>query len=440
MLDRVPPQNIDAEQSVLGAMLLEREAIFRVTEFLKPEDFYRESHRIIFQVILELAEGDNPVDLITVTDLLRDQGELDKVGGITYVATLANLVPTAANAEYYARIVEEKALTRALISVTTRISSRGYEGSESAEELLDEAERSILELGQRRSTSTFTPLKEILVSTLENLENAYNNRGKITGVPTGFIELDRMTNGFQKGDLAILAARPSMGKTALAILIGQYAGVKHQVPVAIFSLEMSKEQLVQRMLCSEAMVDAHKVRTGNLSDEDWGKLSEAARYLSRAPIYLDDTGAATIREIRSKTRRLKAERGLGIIIIDYLQLMSGGRRIENRQQEIADISRKLKGLAKELGVPVLALSQLSRAVESRTDKHPMMSDLRESGSIEQDADVVMFIYRDEYYNPESEKKGIAEIVIAKQRNGPVGSIELGFFKEFTKFVNLAKRE
>ena len=440
MLDRVPPQNIDAEQSVLGAMLLEREAIFRVTEFLKPEDFYRESHRIIFQVILELAEGDNPVDLITVTDLLRDKGELDKVGGITYVATLANLVPTAANAEYYARIVEEKALTRALISVTTRISSRGYEGSESAEDLLDEAERSILELGQRRSTSTFTPLKEILVSTLENLEHAYNSRGKITGVPTGFIELDRMTNGFQKGDLAILAARPSMGKTALAILIGQYAGVKHQVPVAIFSLEMSKEQLVQRMLCSEAMVDAHKVRTGNLSDEDWGKLSEAARYLSRAPIYLDDTGAATIREIRSKTRRLKAERGLGIIIIDYLQLMSGGRRIENRQQEIADISRKLKGLAKELGVPVLALSQLSRAVESRTDKHPMMSDLRESGSIEQDADVVMFIYRDEYYNPESEKKGIAEIVIAKQRNGPVGSIELGFFKEFTKFVNLAKRE
>lgn len=440
MLDRVPPQNIDAEQSVLGAMLLEREAIFRVTEFLKPEDFYRESHRIIYQVILELAEGNNPVDLITVTDLLRDKGELDKVGGITYVATLANLVPTAANAEYYARIVEEKALTRALISVTARISSRGYEGSESAEELLDEAERSILELGQRRSTSTFTPLREILVSTLENLENAYNNRGKITGVPTGFIELDRMTNGFQKGDLIILAARPSMGKTALGILIGQYAGVKHQVPVAIFSLEMSKEQLVQRMLCSEAMVDAHKVRTGNLSDEDWGKLSEAARYLSRAPIYLDDTGAATIREIRSKTRRLKAERGLGIIIIDYLQLMSGGRRIENRQQEIADISRKLKGLAKELGVPVLALSQLSRAVESRTDKHPMMSDLRESGSIEQDADVVMFIYRDEYYNPESEKKGIAEIVIAKQRNGPVGSIELGFFKEFTKFVNLAKRE
>ncbi|AEF95536.1 replicative DNA helicase [Desulfotomaculum nigrificans CO-1-SRB] len=440
MLDRVPPQNIDAEQSVLGAMLLEREAIFKVMEFLKPDDFYKESHRIIYEAILELAESGSPVDLITVTDLLRDKGDLEKVGGITYVATLANLVPTAANAEYYARIVEEKALTRALISVSTRIASRGYEGVESPEELLDEAERSILELSQRRSTTTFTPIKDILVDTFENLEQVYNNRGKINGVPTGFIELDHMTNGFQKGDLIILAARPSMGKTALAILIGQYAALKHKIPVAIFSLEMSKEQLVQRMLCSEAMVDAHKVRTGNLSDEDWSKLSEAARHLSRAPIYLDDTGAATVREMRSKARRLKAEKGLGLIIIDYLQLMSGGKRIENRQQEIADISRKLKGLAKELGVPVLALSQLSRAVESRTDKRPMMSDLRESGSIEQDADLIMFIYRDEYYNPDSEKKGIAEIIIAKQRNGPVGTVELGFFREFTKFVNLAKRE
>lgn len=440
MLDRVPPQNIDAEQSVLGAMLLEREAIFKVMEFLKSDDFYKESHRIIYEAILELAESGSPVDLITVTDLLRDKGDLEKVGGITYVATLANLVPTAANAEYYARIVEEKALTRALISVSTRIASRGYEGVESPEELLDEAERSILELSQRRSTTTFTPIKDILVDTFENLEQVYNNRGKINGVPTGFIELDHMTNGFQKGDLIILAARPSMGKTALAILIGQYAALKHKIPVAIFSLEMSKEQLVQRMLCSEAMVDAHKVRTGNLSDEDWSKLSEAARHLSRAPIYLDDTGAATVREMRSKARRLKAEKGLGLIIIDYLQLMSGGKRIENRQQEIADISRKLKGLAKELGVPVLALSQLSRAVESRTDKRPMMSDLRESGSIEQDADLIMFIYRDEYYNPDSEKKGIAEIIIAKQRNGPVGTVELGFFREFTKFVNLAKRE
>ncbi|GAB6179208.1 replicative DNA helicase [Desulfotomaculum defluvii] len=440
MLDRVPPQNIEAEQSVLGAMLLEREAIFRVMEFLKPEDFYRDSHRIIYEVILELAETGNPVDLITVTNSLRDKGDLEKIGGVTYVATLANLVPTAANAEYYARIVEEKALSRALISVTTRISSRGYEGSENPEELLDEAERSILELAQRRSTDSFTPIKDILIKTFEDIEHVYSNRGKITGVPTGFLELDNMTNGFQPGDLAILAARPSMGKTAFAILCGQFAALKHQVPVAIFSLEMSKEQLVQRMLCSEAMVDAHKVRTGNIADEDWNKLSEAARHLSRAPIYLDDTGAATVREVRSKCRRLKVEKGLGLVIIDYLQLMSGGKRIENRQQEIADISRKLKGLAKELNVPVLALSQLSRAVESRTDKRPMMSDLRESGSIEQDADIIMFIYRDEYYNPDSEKKGIAEIIIAKQRNGSVGNIELGFFKEFVKFVNLAKRE
>lgn len=440
MLDRVPPQNIEAEQSVLGAMLLEREAIFRVMEFLKPEDFYRDSHRIIYESILELAETGRPVDLITVTDSLRAKGELEKIGGVTYVATLANLVPTAANADYYARIVEEKALSRALISVTTRISSRGYEGSENPEELLDEAERSILELGQRRNNDGFTPIKEILVNTFDDIEQAYSNRGKVTGVPSGFIDLDNMTNGFQKGDLVILAARPSMGKTAFAILCGQYAAQKHQVPVAIFSLEMSKEQLVQRMLCSEAMVDAHKVRTGNLADDDWTKLSEAASFLSRAPIYLDDTGAATVREVRSKCRRLKAEKGLGLIIIDYLQLMSGGKRIENRQQEIAEISRKLKGLAKELGVPVLALSQLSRAVESRTDKHPMMSDLRESGSIEQDADLIMFIYRDEYYNQESEKKGIAEIIIAKQRNGSVGSVELGFFKEFVKFSNLAKKE
>ncbi|MEG6522738.1 replicative DNA helicase [Desulfotomaculum sp. 1211_IL3151] len=440
MLERVPPQNIEAEQSVLGAMLLEREAIFRVMEFLKPEDFYRDSHRIIYEVILELAETGQPVDLITVTNSLRDKGELEKIGGVTYVATLANLVPTAANAEYYARIVEEKALSRALISVTTRISARGYEGSENPDELLDEAERSILELAQRRSTDSFIPIKDILIKTFEDIEHVYNNRGKITGVPTGFIELDNMTNGFQPGDLAILAARPSMGKTALAILCGQYAALKHQIPVAIFSLEMSKEQLVQRMLCSEAMVDAHKVRTGNIADEDWSKLSEAARHLSRAPIYLDDTGAATVREVRSKCRRLKVEKGLGLVVIDYLQLMSGGKRIENRQQEIADISRKLKGLAKELHVPVLALSQLSRAVESRTDKRPMMSDLRESGSIEQDADIIMFIYRDEYYNPDSEKKGIAEIIIAKQRNGSVGSVELGFFREFVKFVNLAKRE
>ncbi|ABO51801.1 primary replicative DNA helicase [Desulforamulus reducens MI-1] len=440
MLDRVPPQNLEAEQSVLGAMLLERDAIFRVMEFLKPEDFYRDSHRIIYEVILELAEAGRPVDLITVSDILRDRGDLEKIGGVTYVATLANLVPTAANAEYYARIVEEKALSRALISVTTRISSRGYEGTESPEELLEDAERSILELGQRRSTDSFTPIKEILIKAFENIEQVYNNRGKITGVPTGFIELDNMTNGFQPGDLVILAARPSMGKTAFAILCGQYAALKHQIPVAIFSLEMSKEQLVQRMLCSEAMVDAHKVRTGNIADEDWGKLSEAARHLSRAPIFLDDTGAATVREVRSKCRRLKAEKGLGLVIIDYLQLMSGGKRIENRQQEIAEISRKLKGLAKELSVPVLALSQLSRAVESRTDKHPMMSDLRESGSIEQDADIIMFIYRDEYYNPDSEKKGIAEIIIAKQRNGSVGPVELGFFKEFVKFVNLAKRD
>lgn len=439
MLERVPPQNIDAEQSVLGAMLLDRDAIFRVMEFLKPEDFYRESHRLLYQVILELSEDGKPVDLITVTDLLKDKGELEKIGGITYVATLANLVPTAANAEYYARIVEEKALTRSLISLSTRIASRGYENTASAEELLDEAEKSILDLGQRRSSAAFIPVKDILVDTFESLENIYNNRGKVTGVPSGFLELDRLTNGFQKGDLIILAARPSMGKTAMATLVGQHAAVKHQVPVGIFSLEMSKEQLVQRMLCCEAMVDAHKVRTGNLSDEDWGKLSEAARYLSRAPIYLDDTGAATVREMKSKARRLKAERGLGLIVIDYLQLMSGGKRIENRQQEIAEISRNLKGLAKELEVPVLALSQLSRAVESRTDKRPMMSDLRESGSIEQDADVIMFIYRDEYYNQESEKKGIAEVIIAKQRNGPVGTVELGFFKEFTKFVNLAKQ-
>lgn len=440
MAERIPPQDIDAEQSVLGAMLLDREAVFRTMEILRPEDFYRESHRIIYEAILKLNETGSPVDLITISDELRRLDKLEQVGGVTYVATLTNLVPTAANVEYYARIVEEKALARALIQITTRVASQSYEGNESSEKILADAERALMELGGSRDASALTPVFNILPEAFEQIEFAYKNQGKINGVPTGFIELDRMTTGLQPGDLIILAARPSAGKTSLGVQIGQQAAIKNQVSVAVFSLEMSKQQLVQRILCSEAMLDQFKVRQGNLAEEDWAKLTQVAGYVANAPIYIDDTAAMTVREMRAKARRLKAEKGLGLIVIDYLQLMQGNRRTDNRQQEIAEISRALKALAKELNVPVLALSQLSRAVEQRQDKRPIMSDLRESGSLEQDADVVMFIYRDEYYNPDTEKKGIAEIIIAKQRNGPVGSVELGFFKEFTKFVNLAKRE
>jgi len=439
MWDKVPPHNIDAEQSVLGALLLDNSAISKVVRYLRPEDFYVESHRVIFDAILELDESGQAADLVTVTDKLRRSGELEKVGGAAYVATLTSVAPTSANAEYYARIVEEKALLRNLINLATRIAGLGYEGSEDAERLMEEAEKMLLELGSRRTTAVFTEIKDILLDTFKHLEFLYKHKGELNGVPTGFKDLDRMCQGLQPGDLVIVAGRPSMGKTSFGLCIAFHAAAQTQKPVAIFSMEMSKEQLVQRMLCAEAMVDQHKIRTGFIQDEDWVKLTQKARDMARLPIYIDDSGVLTVRQIRAKARRIHAEKGLGLIVIDYLQLMQGGRRSENRQQEIADISRSLKGLAKELNVPVLALAQLSRSVEQRQDKKPIMSDLRESGSIEQDADVVMFIYRDEYYNPETERIGIADIIVAKQRNGPTGTVELAFLKEFTKFMNIARR-
>lgn len=436
-LEKIPPQNLDAEQSVLGAMIIDKEAVLKAVEVLKPEDFYRDSNGHIFQAIANLFERGEAIDLITLAEELRQTGLLDQVGGVAYVAGLANAVPTAANVEYYAQIVEEKSLLRQLISVSTRMARMGYEADDEVEILLDKAEQMVFELTQRKSVSSFTPLKTVLMNTFERIEFLFQNKGNVTGVPSGFSALDKMTSGFQPSDLVIVAARPSMGKTAFCLNIAQFASLKKNLPVAVFSLEMSKEQLVTRMLCVEAMVDQQKLRTGDLAEDDWQKLTRAAGPMAQAPLFIDDTPGISIMEMRAKCRRLKSEHGLSLIVIDYLQLMSGGKKIENRQQEISEISRSLKALAREVQAPVIALSQLSRAVEQRQDKKPMMSDLRESGSLEQDADIVMFIYRDDYYNPETtDRPGRADIIIAKQRNGPVGSVELGFLKEFTKFVTL----
>ncbi|OAT80863.1 replicative DNA helicase [Desulfotomaculum copahuensis] len=438
LTNKTPPQNIDAEQSVLGALLLEPDAVPRVARFLRPDDFYLEAHRQIYEAILALDEAGQPVDLITVTTWLQDAGVLERTGGVTYVASLAGLEPSAANVEYHARIVEEKALLRHVIQVATRIASRGYEGGEDAEKLMDEAERMLFELAARRSASVFVTIRDILQEIFAYIEDRYRNQGKISGITSGFIDLDRLLCGFQPGDLVIVAGRPAMGKTSLGLSIAHQVALQYNQPVAVFSLEMSRSQLVQRVLCAEAMVDQQKVRSGHLSESDWARLAEAAGRLAPAPLYIDDAAMLSPRQLRAKARRLQAEKGLGLIVVDYLQLMQGARRVENRQQEIAEISRSLKGIAKDLHVPVLALAQLSRSVESRQDKRPIMSDLRESGSIEQDADVVMFIYRDEYYRPDTEKRGIAEIIVAKQRNGPTGLVELAFLKEYTRFMNLAR--
>jgi len=440
IFDKIPPQNLEAELAVIGAMMLDREAVVTATELLKPEDFYHDSHRLVFETMSELSEKAEPIDLVTVAEAMRVSGALEKVGGVAFIASIANSLPTAANIEHYAKIVAEKSLLRQLVKASSRITSLGYEGGQEASSLLDEAERMILEISQRQARGGFTSIRSILMETFDKIDHLYRNKGNLTGVPTFFTDLDRLTSGWQPSDLIIIAARPSMGKTALVLNMAQNAAVRQKVPVALFSLEMSKEQLVQRMLCSEAMVDQQRVRTGNLLDADWPQLALAVGPLSEAPIFIDDTVGISVGELRAKARRLKAEQGLGMIVIDYLQLMTGSKRTESRQQEVAQISRALKGVARELSVPVIALSQLNRGVEQRQDKKPIMSDLLESGAIEADADLVAFIYRDEYYNKEeSAKKGIAEIIIAKHRNGPVGSVELGFLKEFTKFVNLDQR-
>ncbi len=438
--DRIPPQNIEAEQAVLGAIFLEPSSLTVTSEVLIPEDFYRSAHQKIFNVMLKLNDEGKAVDLITVTEDLAATKSLEEVGGVTYLGELAGSVPTAANVEYYARIVEEKSLLRRLIRTATNIAQEGYSREDEVDELLGEAEKNIMAVAQRKNSGSFENIKDVLVRTYDNIEVLANRKGDVTGIPTGFAELDRMTAGFQRNDLIIVAARPSVGKTAFALNIAQNVATKTDENVAIFSLEMGAEQLVMRMLCAEGNINAQNLRTGALTDEDWRKLTMAMGSLSNAGIYIDDTPGVRIGEIRAKSRRLKQEHGLGMIMIDYLQLIQGnGRSGENRQQEVSEISRSLKALARELEVPVIALSQLSRGVEQRQDKRPMMSDIRESGSIEQDADIVAFLYRDDYYDKESENKNIIEIIIAKQRNGPVGTVSLAFVKEYNKFVNLERR-
>lgn len=439
--DRKPPQNIEAEQAVIGAVFFEGEALVTVSERLVPEDFYRTAHQQIYRAMLDIGEKGHPVDLVTVTSALQDNNWLEEVGGISYLTDLANAVPTAANVDYYSKIVQEKSLLRRLIYTATDIVSDGYESEEEVETVLDQAERSILEVAHQRSSGAFVSIKDVLIETYDNIEMLHNRENDITGISSGFVELDKMTAGFQRSDLIIVAARPSMGKTAFALNIAQNAATKSKENVAIFSLEMGASQLVQRMLCAEGNIDATKMRTGALGDEDWEKLTMAMGSLSSAGIYIDDSPGIRVNDIRAKCRRLKQERGIGMVVIDYLQLIMGSntKSGESRQQEVSEISRSLKALARELDVPVIALSQLSRGVESRQDKRPMMSDLRESGSIEQDADIVSFLYRDDYYDQESENENTIEIIIAKQRNGPVGTVELAFIKEYNKFVDIDRR-
>ncbi|MFO7153895.1 MAG: replicative DNA helicase [Caldicoprobacter oshimai] len=438
LLHRIPPHNLEAEQSVLGSMLIDAEAVSVAAGSLKAEDFYSEAHKEIFEAMLNLYDRGEPVDLVTVVEELRQRGTLEGVGGAAYISDLSVAVPSTANLKYYIQIVEEKSILRQLIAASNEIIRDSYEAQEELDIILDRAEKRIFEISQRQTTNYFEPIKNILLETYAKIEELSKKKGGIIGLPTGFHEFDQKTSGLHPSDLILVAARPSMGKTSFVLNIAQYVALRQKVPVAIFSLEMSKEQLVQRMLSSEANVELQKIRTGDLSEEDWLKLVRAAGPLSQAPIYIDDTGGLSVMEIRSKARRLKMEKGLGLLVIDYLQLMSGRGRAENRQQEISEISRSLKALARELKVPVIALSQLSRAPETRTQHRPMLSDLRESGAIEQDADLVVFIYRDEYYNPDTDKKNIAEIIIAKQRNGPTGTVELVWLGQYTKFANYEK--
>ncbi len=435
---RLPPQDISAEQSVLGGIMLENEAIFRVHEiFSSAEDFYRESHRKIFKAMGILSERSEPIDLLTLGNVLKEQGHLEAVGGASYLSLLVDSIPTAANITSYAKIVREKAVLRSLIQSATEIVNRGYEATGDVDHFLDHAEKVIFEIAQKRIRQAFFPMKQVVKGAFKAIEGLYERKESVTGVPTGFIEFDRLTSGLQPSDLIIIAGRPSMGKTAFALNIASNAAMK-KVPTAIFSLEMSKEQLVQRMLCSEARVDASRLRTGYLSESDWPRLTRSAGILSELPIFIDDSAAINVLEMRAKARRLQKEHGLGLIVVDYLQLMKGIDNVDSREREISEISRSLKALAKELSIPVVALSQLNRMVENRKPPIPMLADLRESGSIEQDADIVAFVYREEVYDRETVNKGTAEIIIGKQRNGPIGSVRLAFLSNFTRFDNLAR--
>ncbi len=441
LLDKVPPQNHEAEMAVLGSMLLEEAAISDVVEILDAECFYRDNHQKIFQAMIGLYSENKPIDLITLSDHLLKENDLETVGGAGYLTELANVIPTAANVLHHAKIVKEKSVLRRLISTATNIVTQGYEPDQDVDGLLDTAERMIFEIAGSKSKTGIVSIKELIKSSIENIEKLYQRKTQITGIPTGYHDLDVITAGLQPSDLVILAGRPSMGKSALMCGFAEHASVVEKIPTAIFSLEMSKESLVQRILCSHARVDMQAVRTGFLSQDHWGDLVNAAGKMSTAPLFIDDTPGLNVLELRAKARRLKSQHNIGMIILDYMQLMqAAGSRGESRQQEISDISRSLKGLARELNVPVVALSQLSRATESRDGFRPRLSDLRDSGAIEQDADVVMLLFREEYYNPTEENKGLAEVNIAKQRNGPVGTKTLTFVKEFSRFENHTKRE
>jgi replicative DNA helicase len=435
-LQRIPPQQVEAEQSLLGGLLIDGDGFPSVIEILKGDEFYRDSHRTIFRTFQELFERNQPIDLVTVAEALSERNELEAVGGPTYLASLTELVPSAANVAIYAKIINEKALLRRLIQAASEISSHCYAGGKSVEDILDTAESTIFSVTERSVRSSYHPIKDVIKKSVEVIENFHEYQG-VSGVPSHFAELDKLTAGFQRSDLIILAARPSMGKTALALNIARNAALDSGIPVGFFSLEMSKEQLAMRLLCSEARVDSQKIRTGFLSTQEGAKMIQAASAFMEAPILIDDTPAISALELRAKARRMMAERGLGMVIVDYLQLMRGREGTERREQEISEISRALKALAKELYIPVVALSQLNRKVEERHDKRPQLSDLRESGAIEQDADVIAFIYRDEMYSKDTADKGVAEVIIGKQRNGPTGTAKLAYIKSYTRFENLA---
>ena len=438
IFQKVPPHDAEAEAAVLSSMFIDKEAASAAVELLKAEDFYRPDNKAVFEACHELFSSGSPIDIITVKSKLEEKGIFEQVGGIGFIAQIASSVGSSVNVRHYAEIVKDKSTLRQLIKTCNDVSAQCYDGKTDINFVIDQAEKGIFDVSEGRNTGDGHHIRDIAVAAFEKIEDVYKNKGKLTGVPTGFVDFDAKTAGLQKSDLILLAARPSMGKTAFALNIAQNAAIRHNVPVAIFSLEMSEEQLVNRMLCSEAMIDAQKLRTGELEDDDWGKLIQALGPLSRSNVYIFDTPGATPMDVRSKCRKLKLEKGLGLIVIDYLQLMNADGKNDSRQQEISAISRSLKAIARELQVPVIALSQLSRACEQRSDHRPMLSDLRESGAIEQDADVVAFLYRDEYYFPDTEAKNQAELIIAKQRNGPTGTVNLAWLGQYTKFGNLLK--
>ena len=434
-INRIPPHSVESEQSILGSIILDKEAIITVAETIQPMDFYKEAHKIIYESMLKLNSNNEPIDLITLIEELRKEGHLDSIGGISYLTSLSTIVPTTSNVKYYANIVKEKSVMRQLIKASNEIINLGYDASTDVQEILDKAEKNIFDISQEKSGDDIQPINVVLQDTFEMIEKLCTDKSEVTGITTGFADLNKKINGLQRTDLILLAARPAMGKTAFSLNLVQNAALKGDASVAVFSLEMSKEQLVQRMLSAQSNVELSKIKTGNLGESDWPRITDGMAVLSEANIFIDDTPGIKISEIRSKCRRLKIEKGLDLILIDYLQLMEGEGKNENRQQEIAKISRSLKILAKELDCPVVALSQLSRSPELRKDHRPILSDLRESGSIEQDADIVMFLYRDEYYHDDSEKKNIGEVIIAKNRHGETGNVELVWFGQVQKFAD-----